>query len=87
MKRIVYVFVNDEGWYFGDRVSAGIEPGQQNNCFYQPFQQARLFSSIRAAETYRKDIINIDVSDRMILMPINITHTKQDIFKAILKKD
>lgn len=87
MQKLVYVFVNDKGWYFGDRVSAGIQAREHSSGFFQPFQQAKLFSSIRAAEAYRKGIINTDVSDRMILMPIDITYSKQDIFKAILKHD
>ncbi len=87
MQNTVYVFINDEGWFFGDRESAGIAKGQQNPCFYKPFQQAKLFSSIRAAKTYRKRIINTDVSDEMKLMPITLTYSEQDIFKAILKRE
>ena len=87
MQQLAYVFINDEGWYFGDRVSARIKKGQQAHCFYEPFQQAKLFSSARVAVKYRSDIINTDISDKMILMSIGLAHTKQDIFKAILKKD
>jgi len=87
MQNIAYVFVNDKGWFFGDRESADIRLGKRITCFYKPFQEARLFSSIKVAKIFRDGIINTDISDKMILMPIDLTHTKQDIFKAILKKD
>lgn len=87
MQQLAYVFITDEGWYFGDRVSARIKKGQKNACFFQPFKQAKLFSSAGAAKAYRSGIINTDISDKMILMSIGLAHTKQDIFKAILKKD
>jgi len=87
MQATVYVFVNKKGWFFGDRESAGLELGQRNHCFFQPFQQAKVFSSIREAVKYRSGIINTDVSIDMTLMPITITYSEQDIFKAILKKD
>jgi len=89
MQGTVYVFVNDKGWFFGDRESAGLKRGTPPvvACFFESFQQAKLFSSVWAAVKYRSGIINTNISIQMTLMPINVTYSEQDIFKAILKHD
>ena len=88
MQRTAYVFVNDKGWFFGSRESAGIKRGTPPvvDCFFKSFQKARIFSSIEAAVKYRSKIIRSNIRIEMTLMPIDITYSEQDIFKAILKK-
>lgn len=84
MKSTVYVFVTNDGQYYGNRDSARIPTGVRSGSLYDDFNKAMLFTSEEYAIEYRGKIINANVSDKMKLMPIEVEFTKAEMFKAVL---
>lgn len=84
MKHTVYVFINQDGWYYGNLLSSREPRGTHRKTFYKDFEQALLFSSSDAAVEYMDGIINTNIADKMILVPLKIEVDPKQIFKAIL---
>ena len=84
MKATVYVFVTNDGQFYGNRDSARIPIGARSGSLYDDFNKAMLFTSEEYAIEYRGKITNTTISNRMKLMPLEVEFTKAEMFKAIL---